>query len=237
MHQLQSTRPLGPPVHQAKKLTGVAPEAVLQPDRASPVICHEFIDCLIINKSLDPFITIRVRFKTHQTTIHTQAIIDCGATANFISNTFIMGLGVKPSEEPSPPVRDVNNTIITPASKTSTYYLDITIDNKPKRTCFRAIPMAEHCVVLGLPWLGRVNPTIDFTTGTVTMPQDILVLQAEEFLADIDSTVMYLQNHDHNNDISLYTNDCKFSSGDLPDHYKAFKDVFYKDEAETLPPH
>ena len=147
-----------------------------------------------------------------------------------------MGLRVNLSDKPSPPVRDVNNTIITPASKTCTYYLNISINKEAhhNKTCFRAILIAEHHAVLGLLWLRRVNSDINFTISSVMISQCILVLEAEEFLTDSNSQIMSLQNHSNR---SLYTNEAKFGNDDLLDHYITYKDVFYKDEAETLPPH
>ena len=87
---------------------------------------------------IKPFITVNVGIKTSRTTVHTIAIINCGATANFVSNWFVMGLNLIPSNKHSPLVRDVGNKIITPALSNSTFYIHITINShvSPNKICF-----------------------------------------------------------------------------------------------------
>ena len=230
-------------MQQDKKHPGVVKETQLQPDTVSKLdnetswdkAPDNHIYCLK-QSNRDPFITVTISFWSRNTFIYTTALLDCGATANFVSNQFIKGLGIALSDEVSPLVRDVNNNIITPTSHNAIYHATIKVDNQTTAylTCFRAIPMGEHRAVLGLPWLWTFNPIIDFNKNTVNIQPQIMVLSAEEFLDDTSNQILVL----HENTTSLlYTNVNKFRKGDLPEVYQPYEDVFYKDEAETLPPH
>ena len=125
-----------------------------------------------IQDEVKPFISIKIGFKANKSMIHTTFIIDCGAMANFISDKFITSLGIFLNNELSPTVRDINNKTITLAFNNSIYYTHICIQGQdsPNKVCFRSISMAEHHVILGLLWLWAVNPHINFSMSTVTIP-------------------------------------------------------------------
>ena len=91
------------------------------------------LKCLL-SDLFKPFITTRVGFQTHNTTVFTEAIIDCGATTNFILNSFITGLNLTHSDKLSSAVRDMNNTVITPTSSNLVFYIDILINGETSYT-------------------------------------------------------------------------------------------------------
>ncbi|XP_069498702.1 uncharacterized protein, partial [Ambystoma mexicanum] len=85
------------------------------------------------------------------------------------------------------------------------------------RIVFDVIKAPQFQIILGIPWLEKHNPQIDWRAKTVQFPEC--------------STTCYPRP-----DVSLAT----ISSEEilkLPPEYQEFQDVFQKDQANTLPPH
>ena len=164
--------------------------------------------------------------QTNQNTkLSLSALIDCGATANFIDEQFALLLKLTPLETKAAKVVDVNGRTISP-TKQALFRIPMSISDAPPTTyTFRAIPMQGHRVILGLPWLREVNPLIDWVTGSIKVPKNIRVLKQTDFDDELDDSPIY----------AYYTTQKTPSA--LPTVYSSYADVFSEQASTTLPPH
>ena len=105
------------------------------------------------------------------------AWIDCGAKQNFIDPRLVTELALpwKKKQLPYPLVNaegqlfDYNNGIVDQ----ETDHLYIHIQGRIQKESFDVIPLGtEIDIILGMPWLRRTNPRMDWTTGQVTLPRN-----------------------------------------------------------------
>ena len=114
------------------------------------------------------------------------ALIDTGATGNYLARRIVLqdGLSIRPkvhpyrinvaSGEPLPGSEGVTQE----AYRICVEILKI---NKFQWMTFDVLEMATHDIVLGMPWLQRNNPTIDWVQRIVTFTEtngDRLVVKA-----------------------------------------------------------
>ena len=94
-----------------------------------------------------------------------QALIDSGATLNFIHEALVASLGVVVQSCPPVKVRLAYGRILTHTNRKVT--LNFTIAGVPHTQTFYVAPIGMHSVILGMPWLESVNPVIDWRHKTV----------------------------------------------------------------------
>ena len=94
-----------------------------------------------------------------------QALLDSGATLNFVNETIVKNLALKTTPCAPTKVTLADGRVLTHATRQTTlhYY----IANVPQEDTFLVAPMGDHSIILGMPWLERVNPQIDWPTKTV----------------------------------------------------------------------
>ena len=95
-----------------------------------------------------------------------QALIDSGASLNFIHESIVSSYRLK--TEPCPPVRVslANGSILTHSNRQVT--LKITIAGVPQTLTFLVAPIGIHSMILGMPWLEKQNPDINWKLRTVS---------------------------------------------------------------------
>jgi transposase InsO family protein len=105
------------------------------------------------------------------------AWIDCGAKRNFIDPRLVTELALpwKKKQVPYPLVNaegqlfDYNDGIIDQ----ETDHLEILAQGRNHKVCFDIVPLGEEVqLLLGMAWLKRENPIINWTTGQVTFPSN-----------------------------------------------------------------
>jgi len=107
---------------------------------------------------------VRTKLGTHIV----PALIDTGATQNFLSNNTAKKLDLIWKEDNIPkPVANVDGSKC--GTGIITLYCDIPmkLDNLWKEERFYKAETGTDQVVLGIPWLANFQPTINWTTGTV----------------------------------------------------------------------
>ncbi|KAF4455366.1 pol polyprotein [Fusarium austroafricanum] len=103
-------------------------------------------------------------------------VINCGAKKNFIDPQIVTKLQLpwKPKQQPYPLVNaegqpfDYNNGIIDKEID----HLKVLIQGKNQGVDFDILPLGPTDILLGMPWLKRVNLHIDWPTGQVTIPSN-----------------------------------------------------------------
>ena len=104
-------------------------------------------------------------------TVETTALIDSGATGNFI-DLGLLSLANFPLKKMSQPVRAFNvdgslNKRGTIMWKVSTRML---LSKEPENIELMVVGLGRHQVILGMPWLKTWNPHIDWTSHSLSFP-------------------------------------------------------------------
>ena len=128
--------------------------------------------------SIDIDITMPHILDRGNSRVCSRALVDCGASANFISITLATSLKLEPLPEVSARVLNINDNELSPRQSGVLYWVTIKPKKQacaPSRHLFRAVPMKKHRIVLGIPWLRTVNLVIDWRTSKVTFFKDIQI--------------------------------------------------------------
>ncbi len=150
-----------------------------------------------------------------------QAMIDSGATGNFLDLSFAKELGIPTQLLPHPQAvtaldgRPLKPGRVTEASQS----LRLTIHQHQQEETFYLIDSPKYPVILGHPWLCRHNPWIDWSAGTILRRGSTCHLPclspsapSSEFQESVDLS-------------------------QVPSSYHQFKAVLSKSRATSLPPH
>src|SRR5204862_3595193 len=94
-----------------------------------------------------------------------QALVDSGATLNFIHEALVANLGLITQSCPPIKVRLADGRILAHTNRKVS--LKFTIAGVPHTQTFYVAPIGMHSVILGMPWLKSVNPVIDWRRKTI----------------------------------------------------------------------
>ena len=99
------------------------------------------------------------------------ALIDSGASSNFISKAFVMKrkLSMRPLQGASTTVRLANGQL---ERISKCVHGDLVIDNSSEQITFTVIKLHGYDIILGMPWLAKHDPMIDWKTGRVSLNND-----------------------------------------------------------------
>jgi predicted aspartyl protease len=111
---------------------------------------------------------IPVSIHTHYFMANKKALVDSGATDNFMHPNFAkqMGLGMKSLPKPKN-IFNIDNT--TNKSGMITHYLDLNVVTKGihKEMRFLITDIGQEEVLLGYPWLATFEPKFDWKSTTM----------------------------------------------------------------------
>lgn len=98
-------------------------------------------------------------------------MVDSGATALFINKKFVKQHNMMLRELRRPiPLYNIDGTINQSGSLTHYVCLQMTLGTHTKILDFLATDIGPKNIILGLPWLKRVNSVIDWDTGEMELP-------------------------------------------------------------------
>jgi hypothetical protein len=99
-----------------------------------------------------------------------QALLDSGATGLFINKDFVEKHGIETRRLPRAiTVYNVDGTINESGLVREVVEFQLSYKNHKERSFFHVTNLGTSDVILGLPWLQKHNPSIDWTTGDVEM--------------------------------------------------------------------
>jgi len=132
---------------------------------------HEQINILTPKQFLcatqyDTYVNIPVLINGQRTI----AMIDSGATGNFASRDLVRSLGLptrRKKEQYDLQMAD-GSTLSTGRIDEETHSLPVTIRRYHEELTFDVIGMATYHIILGMPWLKKHNPVIDWKKGVLT---------------------------------------------------------------------
>jgi hypothetical protein len=183
-----------------------------------------------------------------------QALVDLGATDNFMHPNFAkrMGLGTKILPNPKK-IFNIDNT--TNKSGMITHYLDLNVVTKGihKEMCFLITDIGREEILLGYPWLATFKPKFNWRSATISpqfMPVIISsvnpritrsrpIIAATLSEAEKHSIVHQLESESTIRGIST---DLAVQAGThqaavkVPEEYKEFSLVFNDEASQRVPP-
>src|SRR5258707_3909027 len=110
---------------------------------------------------------VPISVRTNYKTTDVKALVDSGATDNFISPDFArqMGLGSTPLERPRK-VWNIDNTENRAGSITHSITLDVQTNGKWNDMVFLVTELGAEDLLLGYPWLATYEPRISWRLAT-----------------------------------------------------------------------
>ena len=98
-------------------------------------------------------------------------MIDSGATALFLSQPFVATQKITPFRLRTPiTLLNIDGSVNVAGSITHFTRLCLTVDQHEEWTDFLITNLGGEDIILGLPWLRKVNPAIDWEKGLVSIP-------------------------------------------------------------------
>ena len=176
--------------------------------------------------------------------LHTYALIDSGASVSTIDRSFTNTRNIRHHTTTPMNLTLANGNTVTSTDTTET--LEMILDKKHKEEIrFRIVNLSDQTVILGMDWLTRHNPLIDWPsrsmrlgsnhckTHCLSSSQSLIVVGRQPELPKTDFNVIRY----HPQKLQLTTTPTP-SNQTLPEKYQEFADVFDAAlAARDLPPH
>jgi hypothetical protein len=118
----------------------------------------------------DEKIILEVTIQAKNNKIHnTTAMVDCGATENFIDKDYTEQIKIRLDKKKIPRrVLAVDGREITSGPVTHDTSVELIINNHREKIKLHCITIGNSPIIMGLPWLKQHNPNIDWKEGRVT---------------------------------------------------------------------
>ena len=139
-----------------------------------------------LDKESDHMIKVNIHSKDQEIT--TNVMIDLGATDNFIDRDFCI-TNQLPLEKMKKPrgifVVDGKSSSAGPITYTTTVPMDI--GTHREIVTFQVANLKKHEAILGMPWLRKHSPRIDWTNDTITFDSDRCTSTCLDALPKVDA--------------------------------------------------
>ena len=183
-----------------------------------------------------------------------QALVDSGATNNFMSPGFAkkMGLGMKKLDNP----RKIFNIDDTENKSGSiTHYLDLDVRTKDihKEMRFLVADLGQEDLILGYPWLATFEPTLNWRTATIHEKLLPIVISSvnPRCIQQFPVIASIQTEEEKTNILHTLTKDCTIRGvateldiqankqqikASVPAEYQSFKQLFSEEDSQRFPP-
>ncbi len=220
---------------------------------SGPILTSEASPCFLV--------PLLLKFDSHS--IRTKALLDSGASACFMDKDFAKKHSLPLVAKKTPVHVEVidGRPLISGDVTEETKPLDAFVENHQSTIIFNVIQSPSNPVVLGLSWLDRYNPSIDWNTRKLKFQSNILDSSSNstsyipEKPKKLDSQPIRVSNTQMpmvigarafmkaakgGNTFAIYATPISEpiqASNQLPARYKEYEDVFEKKNADILPQH
>ena len=125
-----------------------------------------------VSKNKSIIIPILALQDTFSKDITTKALIDCGSQLDCIDHGFVLRNNLPKLWLPTPiQVKNVDGTCNKKGTIKFVTHLFLHIGTVVHRILFHIMGCGSDNIILGLPWLKKINPRIDWVTEMVTIPR------------------------------------------------------------------
>jgi hypothetical protein len=133
------------------------------------------------NKFDLPIILSPISRSNQKEEVGTRALVDSGAEDNFIYAIFtkLMGFKTLPLDEPIK-VYNVDGTRNKEGTITEFVQIMMEVQGMHMRVDLLVTGLGRNKVILGIPWLGDVNPDIDWRTGILRWREPAECIDGED---------------------------------------------------------
>lgn len=135
---------------------------------------------------------VQIALREQNRNIETAAMVDSGATALFMSKDFIRQYGIRTFPlRRSIGILNIDGTKNQAGQITHFARAKLSVDGHERWTDFLITNLGQKGVILGLPWLRKENPEVDWEKGWLSIPKHREEIQAttpvvEEVVDDIE---------------------------------------------------
>jgi hypothetical protein len=179
--------------------------------------------------------TIRVYLNSLFKRAETSALLDSGATENFINPAYARELKLPIEELPEPcKVFNVDGTQNRHGQITHYTDLDIRTGNQTRTMRFFLTNLGEQKVILGYPWFATVQPVIDWAKGWIAYEQLPVVIKAR--IRRTTAKIHTATAADRQTLASKLAEKHAIQSLPIPKEYHRHSFVFSKAESKRFPP-
>jgi predicted aspartyl protease len=107
--------------------------------------------------------------RKHQMT----AMVDCGATENFVDKKYAEKIQIPMDEKKVPRrVLAVDRSEVASGPVTHDTMVELIVNDDREKIKLHCITIGNSPIIVGLPWLRKHNPTIDWKKGKVIFDLD-----------------------------------------------------------------
>ena len=174
----------------------------------------EIASVIVANKS-ERALRFPIRLQYRARTVTTTALIDCGATGNFIDPSLVDRLLLPSRAIPPLQAFNVDGTTNKQGQITAATTVHCQAANFEDDLTLMIVGLGRSQIVLGMPWLIKHNPQIDWEKKTMT-------LNDEHICKTTLSTELAIAAH--KDEVTL------------PQQYSEYANVFSKQTFNALPP-
>jgi predicted aspartyl protease len=99
---------------------------------------------------------------------HMTAMVDCGVTEIFVDRNYAEKIQILIDEKKVPwYILAVDGREVASSPVTHDTMVKLTVNNHHERITLHCITISNSLIIIGLPWLHKHNPTIDWKEGKV----------------------------------------------------------------------
>lgn len=135
---------------------------------------------------------IKVVLSDNDTTLHTFAMLDGGATNNYMDTSFASTHKISLVKKSTPMlVQTVDGTPISSGPVTHiTEVMDIKMGDHQEQIAFNIANLGVFPLILGIPWLRKHNPQIDWRKNRVVFNSATCLLKCNDPMKGLDSVTL-----------------------------------------------
>ena len=120
-------------------------------------------------------IRLPVKLVTGTQIVETTTLIDCGATGNFIDIGLLSKANFPLQRLPKPiQAYNVDGTVNAKGTIRWKAHTDILFSQTKETADLMILSLGRQQIILGMPWLRKWNPRIDWSMNTVSIPKSPL---------------------------------------------------------------
>ena len=117
-------------------------------------------------------IHLPIRLAAETQIIETTTLIDCGATRNFINISLLSKANFPLHHLPKPiHAYNVDGTANVKGTIRWKAHMEILFSHSKENADLMVLSLGRQQVILGMPWLHKWNPKIDWISNTVSIPK------------------------------------------------------------------